>query len=169
VPEAAEAGRRVVESYLRAYGPATIENLRYWQYAGEKNVRSWLASLSDKLAEVEIGGERRYVLAEDLDELVVTPPTNAVRLLPGFDQWTLGPGTADSHVVPPSRRQLFSRPAHMVVAGGVVSGTWTLAQDRVAVDWFPEAGRLPRGALAEEVERLAVIVGRPLRLAVINR
>lgn len=169
VAEPAEAGRRVVESYLRAYGPASVQNIRYWQNTGERNVRSWLASLGDRLAEVEIDGERRYVLREDLGELVATPPTNAVRLLPGFDQWTLGPGTADSHVVPPGRRQLFSRQAHMVVAAGVVSGTWAFAQDQVVVDWFPEAGRLPRGALSEEVERLAVTVGRPLRLAVISR
>lgn len=169
VAEPAEAGRRVVESYLRAYGPASVQNIRYWQNTGERNVRSWLASLGDRLAEVEIDGERRYVLREDLGELVATPPTNAVRLLPGFDQWTLGPGTADCHVVPPGRRQLFSRQAHMVVAAGVVSGTWAFAQDQVVVDWFPEAGRLPRGALSEEVERLAVTVGRPLRLAVISR
>ena len=27
-----------------------------------------------------------------------------IRLLPGYDQWVLGPGTADAHVVPPGRR-----------------------------------------------------------------
>lgn len=169
VPAPAEAGRRVVESYLRAYGPASVENIRYWQNTGERNVRSWLASLGDRLAEVEIDGEQRYVLREDLDELVATPPTNALRLLPGFDQWTLGPGTADSHIVPPARRPLFSRQAHMVVAGGVVSGTWAIGGEQVTVDWFPEAGRLPRRALVAEVERLAVTAGRALRLAVTSR
>jgi len=168
VPETSEAGRQVVESYLRAYGPASVENIRYWQNSGERNVRSWLASLGDRLTEVEIEGEHRYVLGEDLDPLLATRPTDAVRLLPGFDQWILGPGTADGHVVPAGRRQLFSRQAHMVVARGVVSGTWTLGKDQVAVDWFPEAGRVPRRALDDEVERLAVIMARPLRLSVIT-
>jgi hypothetical protein len=44
-------------------------------------------------AEVEVDGERAYVLAEDLDELVSTRPTTVVRLLPGFDQYVLGSGT----------------------------------------------------------------------------
>ena len=35
--------------------------------------------------------------------------TTAMRLLPGYDQWVLGPGTADAHVVPPARRTLVSR------------------------------------------------------------
>jgi 4-carboxymuconolactone decarboxylase len=30
------------------------------------------------------------------------------RLLPGYDRWVLGPGTADAHVVPPARRRLVS-------------------------------------------------------------
>jgi winged helix DNA-binding protein len=166
VPDTAEAGRLVVESYLRAYGPASVENIRYWQNAGERNVRSWLASLGDRLTEVEVEGERRYVLREDLDQLVAMRPTKTVRLLPGFDQWTLGPGTADGHVLPAGRRHLFSRQAHMVVVGGVVSGTWTLGEDQVAIDWFPEAGRIPRRALAAEVERLAVILDRPLELTI---
>ena len=168
VPTAAEAGGRVVESYLRAYGPAAIANIRYWQNTGERNVQSWLARLGDRAVEVEIAGERRFVLAEDLDELLAARPTDAVRLLPGSDQWVMGPGTADGRVVPPGRRQLFSRGAHMVIAGGVVSGTWTLRGDAVAVDWFQEAGRLPRRGLEKEVERTAEIVARPLRLAVIT-
>ena len=166
LPEPDEAGMRVVETYLRAYGPASIENLRYWQNAGEKNVRSWLASLGDRLATVEIDGERLHVLREDFDELAGTPPTKAVRLLPGFDQWTLGPGTADRHVVPPSRRHLFSRQAHMVVAGGVVSGTWAVKDNAVTVDWFAETGPPPRRMLDDEVERLSETLGRPLSLTV---
>jgi tetratricopeptide (TPR) repeat protein len=39
-----------------------------------------------------------------LEELAATPPSSNVRLLPGFDQFVLGPGTADGHVVPAERR-----------------------------------------------------------------
>jgi hypothetical protein len=86
-----------------------------------------------------------------------------VRLLPGFDQWVLGPGTADAQVVPPARRTLVSRQANIVIAGGVVSGTWTLTGDRLVAAWFAEAGRPPRESLAEEVARLATILDRPLQ------
>jgi hypothetical protein len=85
------------------------------------------------------------------------------RLLPGYDQWVLGPGTADAHVVPPARRTLVSRQANIVVVGGVVSGTWSLTDDQVVVAWFAEAGAAPHEALAEEVARLATILGRTLQ------
>jgi hypothetical protein len=65
--------------------------------------------------------------------------------------------------VPPARRQLVSRKANLVIAGGVVSGTWSLSGDQVAAAWFAEAGPPPREALAEEVARLATILDRPLQ------
>jgi hypothetical protein len=54
-----------------------------------------------------------------------------------------------------------SRQANLVVAGGVVSGTWSATGDELAVSWFAEAGPPPRDALADEVARLATILGRP--------
>jgi len=166
LPEPDEAGTRVVESYFRAYGPATINHVRYWTGAGQKRAQAWMAGLGDRLAAVEIEGERAYALSEDLRELAATPTTTALRLLPGYDQWVLGPGTADSRVVPPARRTLVSRQAHIVVLGGVVTGTWALTDDQLTVAWFAEAGPVPRRALAEEGERLATILNRPLQPAI---
>jgi Winged helix DNA-binding domain len=166
LPEPDEAGTLIVESYLRAYGPATIDHVRYWTGAGEKRVRGWMASLGDRLAEVVIEGERLHALGEDLRELAATPPTTAVRLLPAYDQWVLGPGTADSHIVPPGRRTIVSRQAHIIVLGGVVTGTWALTDDQLNVAWFAEAGPVPRHPVGEESERLATILDRPLELAI---
>jgi hypothetical protein len=170
LPELDEAGMRAVEAYFRAYGPATPDHVHYWLgsglSAGRRRITSWIAAFGDRLAPVDVDGETAYILGEDLDELTATPPTSAVRLLPAYDQWVLGPGTADAHVVPPARRALVSRGASLVVAGGVVSGTWSVSDDRAAVTWFADAGRPPRKALAAEVERLAAILGRPLRPAI---
>jgi hypothetical protein len=106
------------------------------------------------------------VLREDLEDLAATPPTAAIRLLPGYDQWVLGPGTADPHVVPQARRALVSRQANIVIDGGVVSGTWTLTDDNVAVDWFAQGGPPRKDGLADEVERLAAILDLPLQFSV---
>ena len=118
------------------------------------------------LVAVDIEGESASVLREHLEDLAATSPTTAIRLLPGHDQWVLGPGTADAHVVPRARRALVSGGANIVIDGGVVSGTWALANDHVAVDWFAEAGPPPRDRLEDEVERLATILGLPLQLSV---
>jgi hypothetical protein len=168
VPDLDEAGPRAVEAYFRAYGPATPAHVHYWLGeglgAGRKRITSWIAGLGGRLAAVDVDGEPASVLREDLEELAATPASTAVRLLPGYDQWVLGPGTADAHVVPPARRNLVSRQANLVVAGGVVSGTWSLTDDdRVVAAWFTEAGPPPGEALEEEVARLATILGLPLR------
>jgi DNA glycosylase AlkZ-like len=170
VPDLDEAGTRAVESYFRAYGPATPDHVHYWLGAGlgagRKRIQSWIAGFGDRLAAVDVDGEATYVLREDLEELASTTATTATRLVPAYDQWVLGPGTADSHIVPPARRALVSRGANIVIVGGVVSGTWSVAEDRVTVAWFAEAAPPTREALAREVERLAAIIGQPLQWTV---
>jgi hypothetical protein len=170
VPDLDEAGMRAVEAYFQAYGPATPTHVQYWLGeslgAGRKRIHSWIAALSERIAEVEIDGDTAYVLREHLDDVAATHASTSVRLLPGHDQWVLGPGTADAHVVPPARRRLVSQQANLVILGGVVSGTWSLSDDQVVVAWFTEAGSPAREALAEEVARLATILERPLQLRV---
>lgn len=170
VPELDEAGLRAIEAYFSAYGPATPDHLQYWLGeglgAGRKQIQTWIAGFGDRLVAVDIEGEPAFVLREHLEDLAATSPTTAIRLLPGYDQWVLGPGTADRHIVPRVRRALVSRQANIVIDGGVVSGTWALTQDRVAVDWFAAGGPPPRNGLADEVERLAAILDRPLQLSV---
>ncbi len=111
-----------------------------------------------------------YVRSEDVDPLAAARPSSTVRLLPGFDQWVLGPGTDEGHVVPAARRRAVSKQAGwiapVVVVGGVVHGTWELKSDRVAVAWFKEGGKPPKRALDAEVARLSATLGRKLTVAV---
>jgi hypothetical protein len=166
IPDLDEAGPRAVAAYFGTYGPATTDHLRYWLGsglgAGGPRIKRWIAALGDRLAMVDVDGTDFLVLREDLDELAATPASSAVRLLPAYDQWVLGPGTADANVVPPDHRAEVSRGANLVIAGGVVAGTWLPEDDRVSVRWFGD-GRAPADALGDEVARLASILGRPLR------
>jgi hypothetical protein len=166
VPELEAAGPRAVEVYLDAYGPATLRHLQYWLGeglgAGGRRITGWIAQLGDLLAEVDLEGDALLVLREHLDGLMDTDGSSAVRLLPANDQWVLGPGTKDVHVTPAARRALVTKGANVIIAGGVVSGTWALRDDRVAVDWFSEAGPLPRQAIAAEIARLGTNLGRDL-------
>jgi hypothetical protein len=102
--------------------------------ASHKGARDLFKRMGDRLAPVEVGGEPAFILAEDLDDMVATKPSRTVRLLGGFDQWVLGPGTDDLHVIAPQRRTAVSRQsgwiAPIVVAGGVVAGTWELEAKR---------------------------------------
>ncbi|MDP9271782.1 MAG: winged helix DNA-binding domain-containing protein [Chloroflexota bacterium] len=169
VPPADEAAPIVIVAYLGAHGPATTDNFRNWLSRGRigaRTIRSWIHELGDRLVEVDVDGVRANVLAEHVAELTSAHPSSTVRLLPGFDQYVLGPGTEDHHVVPAPRRRAVSRQsgwiAPVVVAGGRVSGTWELEGDPARVAWFTEAGRPPPKALEAEVARLSSMLGREL-------
>ena len=137
---------------------------------GKRQLRTWFDELGGALAEVDVDGRREYVLAEHLDDLASTTPNTVVRLLPGFDQYVLGPGTADGRVIPPSRRSAVSRQAGwispVVVVGGVVAGTWEVDGDHARIAWFSETRRVPRKAVDAEIARLSSILGRELRPAI---
>lgn len=166
IPDLDVAGPRAVEAYLRTYGPAMPAHLQYWLGeglgAGRKRIAAWFADLRERLTEIDLDGQAAYMLADDVEGLTSAEPGSAVRLLPGHDQWVLGPGTADPRVVPPARRSVVTRGDNLVVAGGVVSGTWRLRGDVISVDWFNEAGPLRRDAVADEVTRLETIHDRRL-------
>ena len=167
-PEA--AATTAIATYFGAYGPATVDAFRRWLGAGSARIRRLVREHGQRLVEVAVDGEPVFVLDEHVDALAATRPTSAVRLVPGFDSWVLGPGTKDEHVVAGARRSAVSRQAGwispVVVAGGVVSGTWRLDDAQVVVDWFGEMGRPPGAALTEEVARLAEIHGRPLEVQI---
>jgi hypothetical protein len=165
-----DAGPELVARYLHAYGPATPDNLSYWLTAGlgvpRRRLQEWLTDLGEVLARVTLDGTPAYVLEGDLDAMHAAEPSQAVRLLPAFDPWILGPGTADAHLVAPDRRAGFSRGANPVVWRGVVAGTWRLEGDTALVSWFGESGDAPRGALEEAAHVLARIRSRDLTVAV---
>ena len=173
LPDPDAAATAAIVSYFGSYAPATIAAFGSWLaggWFGTRQLRAWFGAIEDRFVPVDVDGERAYVLAEHVDELVAAAPTTAVRLLAGFDQYVLGPGTGDGRVVPTSRRAAVSRQSGwispVVVVGGVVRGTWELDGGALRVAWFGEAGRPPRNALLAEAARLSTIVGRELRLAI---
>ena len=153
LPDIDEAGRRAVTAYFHTYGPATADHLHHWLgeglSAGRKAIRGWLDDLGDRLVSLDVDGETALLLQSDVDEISEASPSSPVRLLPASDQWVMGPGTADPHVVPQARRAVVSRGAHLVVVGGVVSGTWSVkaghAHRRLAPRGRPTRSRLARG------------------------
>jgi hypothetical protein len=167
IPDLAEAGPRAVTAYLRTYGPATLDHVRYWLGEGlsaaRRRLEAWFSELDDRLVAVDVEGTTTYVVREDVDALLAAHPSQAVRFLPGHDQWVIGPGTKDVHVTPPSRRGLMTRKANPVIGGGVVCGTWARRGDELTVSWLDER-QPPDEAIERESGRLADLLGINLRL-----
>ncbi|HET9540089.1 MAG TPA: crosslink repair DNA glycosylase YcaQ family protein [Candidatus Limnocylindria bacterium] len=174
VPEPDDAAPAAILAYLSAYGPATVEGFSNFISRGrvsKRSLKGWFAALGDRVTAVDVDSEQSYVRTEDLDELAGAKPTKALRLLPGFDQWVLGPGTDDPRIVAPARRAAVSRQAGwispVVVLGGVVAGTWELDGPTARISWFGEAGKPQKQALGAETTRLATILGRDLAVEVV--
>jgi Winged helix DNA-binding domain len=158
-PDVDEAAHVAVPAYLGAYGPATPRSFGNWlgrHRVARATLQRWFTDAGDRLVKVDVEGTPAYHLAEHLDELATIKPSRAVRLLPPFDQYLLGPGTDDPQVLDPARRAEVSRTAGwiapIVVSGGRVVGVWGGGNgEPVEVTEFQP---LPAAALATELRRV---------------
>ena len=170
LPDIGDAGRWAVEAYVRTYGPTSADGVQYYLgaglSAGRKALHGWLDDLSDRLVAVDIDGEDLLLFADDVDDLTATVLSPTVRLLPAADPWVMGPGTANPHVVPPAHRQPVTRGANLVLANGVVAGTWTRKAGTLSVAWFEDADPPDLNLLGQEAARLAATLDTELELTV---
>jgi hypothetical protein len=171
VPPPDQAAPIVIAAYLRAYGPATVERFDAWltrNSSSKPRLRGWFAALGDRLVTVDVEGTPSWVLAEDADELAAAapaPPTT-VRLLPGFDQYVLGPGTAATEILAPERRSEVSRTAGWiaptVIAAGRVTGVWDVDGGTLTTQLFDDTDVgdvvVPPAELAAAVDRMQSVL-----------
>ena len=138
--EAAQAERAL--RYLKAYGPATPEDLASWSGMPISKTRVAWQLIADQLFEVEIAGRPAWMLkthAAWLDE----PPAHApvVRLLPSFDTYLLGYQKRDL-VVPPQYTKRINAGGGMLhptlLVDGRASGTWKSKRQKNHLDILVE-------------------------------
>lgn len=160
--DADAAAPGVIEAFLGAYGPATPETFDIWLTRGSTSrprLRQWFGDLGDRLTEVDVEGRRALMLTEHVDELAGITPHKGVRLLSGFDQYILGPGTNDEVLLPKPHRAAVSRTSGwispIVLVDGRIAGVWDIVDHEVVVSPFPDSGRLPRKALKDEAAHVA--------------
>ena len=85
-PDAAKARAALVASWLRANGPGTELDLRWWTGLTVRAIRESLAAVG--AVAVALDGETGCVLADDLDPVASPEPSAA--LLPTLDPTTMG-------------------------------------------------------------------------------
>jgi hypothetical protein len=169
-----EALARLVERYLAAYGPATLkELLRWWGVAEVKVMQPVLASLGDRVTEVEVGSTRAFVRRADIDEIQATRPTNgAVQLVGGFDPFIVGAGLREQ-LIPPAHLKRVSRTAGwispVVLVDGVAAGVWDATRSgknlAITIEPFGRPGSKERAATAAAAERVAAVQGADATVA----
>jgi hypothetical protein len=152
LPEA-EGVARLVEEWLRAFGPGTVADVKWWLGSTVAAVRRALADIG--AVEIDLEGEVGYVLADDVDP--VEPPEPWVALLPPLDPTTMGWFQRDWYLGP-YRQQLFDTSGNAgptVWCDGRIVGGWRQTEaGEVEIQLLEDVGREALESLDAEAARL---------------
>lgn len=161
-PLTAPVALQPVRAYLRLHGPATPQEVAAYVDGAVRDVkRVW----PEDVVPVQVDGEERWVLADDVDALRDPPQTSGTVLLGPFDP--LLQGKDRETLVPDAahRKDLWrtlGRPGGVLHDGELV-GSWRprARGKRLAVaftPWGSSSASVRRG-VEEQVERLAAFRG----------
>jgi hypothetical protein len=155
VPSRAEAEGMagLVERWLRAFGPGTEADLKWWLGSTVKAVREALADLG--AVEVSLDGKTGYLLPDDLEPPGPVEPWAA--LLPSLDPTAMGWLERDWYLGP-HKEQLFDatgNAGHTAWWDGQIVGGWRQEGDgAVALQLLEDVGSDGRDALEREASNL---------------
>ena len=155
----AAARSELVRRWLRAFGPGTMTDLRWWTGWGLGEVRTALEGVDT--ADVELdGGGRGLVLADDLDPEPEAAPWAA--LLPTLDTTVMGWFERDWYLGP-HRKALFDRAGNGGPSiwwdGRIVGGWGQNGDNAVVVRLLEDVGSEAKHAIEAARERLDAWIG----------
>ncbi len=150
---AVEGVAGLVERWLRAFGPGTAADIKWWLGSTLTAVRRALSDLD--AVEVDLDGQTGYLLPDDLE--VVEPVESWAALLPPLDPTTMGWFERDWYLGP-YKAQLFDTNGNagptMWWDGRIVGG-WRQGEDgEVILQPLEDVGTEALSALEAEAARL---------------
>jgi hypothetical protein len=157
-PAASEAVRR----FLGFYGPAKPGDFADWAGLAKPHAQRLWDDVSSDLADVPIGRSKGWLMSEDIAALDSPPAAEGIRLIPPGDPYLQKPNRALLASDPELRKRLFRPVASpgAVMRDGRLAGLWRArARGRKAELTVEKLGRLRRGELEEEAQRVAELRG----------
>jgi len=163
-PGRAPAAREAVRRFLGFYGPAQPGDFAEWAGLAKPHARRLWDEVAADLAEVKVGTREARLLRDDLAELESPPAARGIRLLPPGDPYLQKPNRPLLAPDEELRKRLFRPVASpgAVLRDGRLVGLWRArAKGRKTELSVEKIGRLARGDLADEAQRVAALRGSP--------
>jgi hypothetical protein len=170
--EKSEAQGKLMTDYLRAYGPATVQDYAYWTGMKVSAAREAVKGIESELAVVEAIGQKGKLYTnrdtlQDVEDVEVVP---LVRLLPKFDTLIMGHRDKTRFMDESTRKRVFLPTAEVtatVLVEGRVEGIWVLKKDgdawSLTVELFKELDEEHMDMLGDEVQSMKEFTGFEIR------
>jgi len=156
--------QEMLQRYLRAFGPATVEDFVLWWGARIADTRKLFKSLAGELELVDVEGLPAYALRDTIEPIQALEPMGTVCLLPLFDAYTMGLGRGKEidALLPMKLQKLVYRPqgwiSAIVLVDGFIRGTWEYkiqpGQIVVMVSLFSSIAKKMEQGITGEAERI---------------
>jgi Winged helix DNA-binding domain len=153
--DADDARRELAHRFLHWFGPTTKPALARWTGVSPREATATWKAVESELAPVEVDGQRRFMLAADIDALDRAEPVSGVRLLPYDDPFT----KLDHELLVPDkalRPQVLPRGSYRgyipgaILVDGEIIGAWQRQQRRVTIHPFGKLSAPVRDAIEQE-------------------
>jgi hypothetical protein len=157
-PPASEAVRR----FLGFYGPAKPADFADWAGLAKPHAQRLWDEAAGDLEEVLVGKSKGWLMREDMGALESPPAAKGIRLIPPGDPYLQRPNRPLLAADPELRKRLFRPVASpgAVLRDGRLAGLWRVkAKGKKAEVSVEKLGRIARGDLEEEAERVAELRG----------
>ena len=170
-PVTLEGGAGLIElmrRYVRSFGPVTLQDTAYWLGASIRDILPHWNRLLAELEPVECAGSTRWVMANDLDELIaMEQATLPVRLVPAFDPLLLAHRDKSQILDMQFYKRIYGAAAWVypsVLVNGAIAGAWSYEKKakvlNIKVEPFQKITKLARKAIEREANHLASVSGR---------
>jgi len=164
-----KAERLLLTRYLKAFGPATLQDFALWMGLYVRDAREIWKQEAENMVEVDVEGWKASILESDLEELEKAElDQSAVRLLPYFDSFLLGHRSHRNIVDVKDHKKVYRNQgwvSPVLLVDGRALGVWSHVQNKkgleVTVSPFSKLSRDVASRVEEEAAELGRYLGCP--------
>jgi hypothetical protein len=160
------AQKGLFRKYLRAYGPATLNDFAHWSGISMVEVRALLPVMDAEIADYD----GALILREDVEILQSSPADlDSVHLLPYFDVYLLAHRFKEHFLKAAFYKRVYRNQgwiSPVVLVKGAITGVWSYPLSRKAleieIELFARINRRVRKQIELRAQELAKLLQRPL-------